>query len=196
LKAGAPLLDRKGRPDESIPVAGASESRAGGFREDLFYLLGGFPIQVPSLPDRIADIGAVAAHFIRHYCEQPNLCSRKLTRGDVETLERYDWPGTTRELQPAIERSLIRSRNGRLKLDLGEARQRLPQKPAASRVEDDAAPVLTITEIQEMERANIERALARCHGQVYGKNGAAALLGMKSTTLWSRLRSLRISTER
>ena len=56
-------------------------------------------------------------------------------------------------------------------------------------------PVLTITEIREMERANIERALRQCKGQVYGKDGAAALLGMKPTTLWSRLRSLGISTE-
>jgi transcriptional regulator with GAF, ATPase, and Fis domain len=55
---------------------------------------------------------------------------------------------------------------------------------------------LTLTEIKEMERANIERALARCNGQVYGKDGAAALLGMKPTTLWSRLRSLGISTEK
>jgi hypothetical protein len=57
-------------------------------------------------------------------------------------------------------------------------------------------PVLTITEIKEMVRANIERALARCNGRVYGKDGAAALLGMKPTTLWSRLRSLGISTEK
>jgi transcriptional regulator with GAF, ATPase, and Fis domain len=55
---------------------------------------------------------------------------------------------------------------------------------------------LTITQIKEMERANIERALRQCNGQVYGKDGAAALLGMKPTTLWSRLRSLGISTDR
>jgi transcriptional regulator with GAF, ATPase, and Fis domain len=71
-----------------------------------------------------------------------------------------------------------------------------PQKPPASRAEDDATPVLTLAQIKEMECANIERALAQCNGQVYGKNGAAALLGMKPTTLWSRLRSLRISTEK
>ena len=90
---------------------------------------------------------------------------------------------------------MIRSRGARLEFELGEARQRPPQKPTASRAEDDATPVLTITEIKEMERANIELALERCNGQVYGKDGAAALLGMKPTTLWSRLRSLKISTE-
>jgi transcriptional regulator with GAF, ATPase, and Fis domain len=91
---------------------------------------------------------------------------------------------------------LIRSRGTRLEFELGEARQRLPPKPTAGRAEDDATPVLTLTQIKEMERANIERALRRCNGQVYGRDGAAALLGMKPTTLWSRLRSLGISTEK
>jgi len=172
-----------------------AESRAGRFREDLYYRLGVFPIQVPPLRDRTADIGPLAAHFVRHFCEQQNLPSRKLTRGDVERLARYDWPGNIRELQNVIERALIRSRGGRLEFELGEARQRLPPKRTASGAEEDATPVLTLTEIKEMERANIERALRRCNGQVYGRDGAAALLGMKPTTLWSRLRSLGISTK-
>jgi transcriptional regulator with GAF, ATPase, and Fis domain len=171
-----------------------AESRAGRFREDLYYRLGVFPIQVPPLRDRAADIGPLAAHFARHFCEQLSLPSRKLTRGEIEALERYDWPGNIRELQNVIERALIRSRGGRLEFDLGRAR-RLPQRPTASRAEDDE-PVLTITEIKELERANIERALRRCNGQVYGKEGAAALLGMRPTTLWSRLRGLGISTEK
>jgi transcriptional regulator with GAF, ATPase, and Fis domain len=172
-----------------------ADSRAGRFREDLYYRLGVFPIQVPPLRDRAADIGPLAAHFVRHFCEQLNLPLRKLTRGDVETLERYDWPGNIRELQNVIERGMIRSRGRRLEFELGEAKRRLPQKPTASRP-DDETRVLTVMEIKEMERANIERALARCDGQVYGKNGAAALLGMKPTTLWSRLRSLGMSTEK
>jgi transcriptional regulator with GAF, ATPase, and Fis domain len=163
---------------------------------DMYYRLGVFPIQVPPLRDRAAGIGPLAAHFVRHFREQLNLPSRKLTHGDVESLERYDWPGNIRELQNVIERAVIRFRSGRLKFELEEARRPQPQKPAASAVEDDAARVLTFTEIKDMERANIERALARCNGQVYGKNGAAALLGMKPTTLWSRLQSLGISTEK
>ena len=172
-----------------------AESRAGRFREDLYFRLGVFPIRVPPLRDRAADIGPLAAHFVRHFAEQLNLPSGKLTRGDVDRLERYDWPGNVRELQNVIERALIRSQGGRLEFELGEARQRLPQKPPASRVEDDVARVLSIAEIKEMERANIERTLRQCNGQVYGKHGAAALIGMKPTTLWSRIRNLGISTE-
>jgi len=86
--------------------------------------------------------------------------------------------GHIRELQNVIERALIRSRSGRLKFELKEAKQRLPQEPTASRAEDHETRVLTITEIKEMERANIERALRQCNGQVYGRDGAAALLGM------------------
>ena len=172
-----------------------AESRAGRFREDLYYRLGVFPIQVPPLRDRAADIGPLAAHFVRHFGERLSLPSRKLTRGDVERLERYDWPGNIRELQNVIERALIRSRGGRLQFELGAAKERLPPKPDSSREGDDAAPVLTMAQVKEMERANIERALRRCNGQVYGKDGAAALLGMRPTTLWSRLRSLGISTE-
>src|SRR4029077_13952103 len=173
-----------------------AESRAGRFREDLYYRLGVFPIQVPPLRDRAADIGPLAAHFVRRFCEQLNLPSRKLTRGDVQTLERYDWPGNIRELQNVIERALILSRSGRLKFELKQAKQRLPQEPTASRAEDHETRVLTITEIKEMERANIERALRQCNGQVYCRDGAVALLEMKPTTLWSRPRSLKISTEK
>jgi transcriptional regulator with GAF, ATPase, and Fis domain len=172
-----------------------AESRAGRFREDLYYRLGVFPIQVPALRDRTADIGPLAAHFVRHFCEQLKLPSRKLTRGDVETLERYDWPGNIRELQNVIERALIRSREGKLQFELGEVRRRPPKKPVAN-LGDDTAPVLTSAEMKDFERANIERALKQCNGQVYGKDGAAALLGMKSTTLWSRCRALGISTDK
>lgn len=173
-----------------------ADSRAGRFREDLYYRLGVFPIQVPSLRDRIADIGPLAVHFVRHFCEQLNLPPRKLTRGDVAILERYDWPGNIRELQNVIERALIRSRGGKLKFELGEVRKGPPQNLSQRLGEDDAIPVLTLTEMKEMERANFERALKQCHGQVYGEDGAAALLGMKPTTLWSRLRSLGILAEK
>jgi transcriptional regulator with GAF, ATPase, and Fis domain len=171
-----------------------AEASAGRFRLDLYYRLVVFPIQVPPLRDRAADIGLLATHFVRHFCQHLNLPPRKLTRGDVETLERYDWPGNIRELQNVIERALIRSRGGRLQFDLGKPLPRRARKTSENREAKEATPVLTMAEMRELERANIERALAQSDGQVYGTRGAAALLGMKPTTLWSRLRSLGIST--
>jgi transcriptional regulator with GAF, ATPase, and Fis domain len=153
-----------------------------------------FPIQVPPLRDRTADIGLLATYFARHFCQQLKLPPRKLTRSDVETLERYDWPGNIRELQNVIERALIRSRVGRLQFDLGKPLPRRARKASENSAQEDAKTVLTMAEIKELERANLERALAQSNGQVYGTRGAAALLGMKPTTLWSRLRSLGIST--
>jgi transcriptional regulator with GAF, ATPase, and Fis domain len=170
-----------------------AESSAGRFRLDLYYRLGVFLIQVPPLRDRKADIGLLATHFVRHFCQQLNLPPRKLTRGDVETLERYDWPGNIRELQNVIERALIRSRGGRLQFDLGKPLPRRTRPASETNAPEDAQTVRTMAEMRELERANLERALAQCNGQVYGTRGAAALLGMKPTTLWSRLRSLGIS---
>jgi transcriptional regulator with GAF, ATPase, and Fis domain len=171
-----------------------AEARTGRFRQDLYYRLGVFPIQVPPLRDRKADIGLVATHFVAHFCQQLNLPPRKLTRGDVETLERYDWPGNIRELQNVIERALIRSRGGRLQFDLGEPLSRRVRKASVNSTQEEASAVLTVAEMRELERANLERALAQTGGRVYGTRGAAAMLGMKPTTLWSRLRSLGIST--
>ena len=171
-----------------------AESSAGRFRQDLYYRLGVFPIQVPPLRDRTADIGLLATHFVQHFCRQLHLPPRKLTRGDVETLNRYDWPGNIRELQNVIERALIRSRGGRLEFDLGKPLPRRAPKDLEHSAQVDAQTVLTAAEIRELERANVARALAQTNGQVYGTRGAAALLGMKPTTLWSRLRSLGIST--
>lgn len=171
-----------------------AEASAGRFRQDLYYRLGVFPIHVPPLRDRSADIGLLATHFVQHLCQQLNLPPRKLTRGDVETLERYDWPGNIRELQNVIERALIRSRGGKLQFDLGEPQPRRVRTHAEGSSVAETTPVLTMAEMQELERANFERALAQSGGQIYGNRGAAALLGMKATTLWSRLRSLGIST--
>jgi transcriptional regulator with GAF, ATPase, and Fis domain len=89
---------------------------------------------------------------------------------------------------------LIRSRGGRLQFDLGKPLPRRAKKGSDVSAPEEATTVLTTAQMRELERANLERALAQCNGQVYGARGAAAVLGMKPTTLWSRLRSLGIST--
>ena len=117
-----------------------------------------------------------------------------LTGEDSERLQRYDWPGNIRELQNVIERAVILSKGERLRLDLalprgGDAPEE-PISPAASCPDD---VVLTDRECRERERANLMRALDRCGGRIYGRGGAADLLGINPTTLASRLRAFKIS---
>ena len=173
-----------------------AESRAGRFRQDLFYRLGVFPIQVAPLRDRIKDIGPLAAHFVQVLCRRLGLPLRKITRRDVETLERYDWPGNIRELQNVLERALIRAQGGPLRFDFGE--RGTPQRNDLLRNQGSETPpgVLTVGQMQTLERENIERALAVCEGRIYGPKGAAALLELKPSTLWSRMRSLSIAKEK
>ena len=120
-----------------------------------------------------------------------------LTPEDVQRLQRYDWPGNVRELQNVMERAVILSQGGPLRLDIalscidGASKERLWSADGHS-----DAVVLTDRECRERERANVMRALARCEGRVYGRGGAAELLGINPTTLASRLRALKITPPR
>ena len=117
-----------------------------------------------------------------------------LTPDDVEWLQRYDWPGNIRELQNVIERAVILSKGIRLRLDValprGADAATGPCSPAEVCKDDDV--VLTDRECRARERANVMRALERSDGRVYGRGGAAELLGLNPTTLASRLRALKI----
>jgi transcriptional regulator with GAF, ATPase, and Fis domain len=171
-----------------------AESTAGRFRQDLFYRLCVFPIQVAPLRDRAEDIGPLAAHFMQSLCRKLNVPLRKITRRDVATLQRYDWPGNIRELQNVMERALIRAHGGPLNFDLEEPRRQFAAAAPGVSATETPPPILTTTELREFERQNIERALAASEGRIYGSRGAAALLGMKPTTLWSRIRALGITS--
>lgn len=169
-----------------------AEVENGRFREDLFFRLNVFPIECSPLRQRRDDIAMLAQHFLRLSCQRLNVELPRLSRGDVEALESYAWPGNARELQNVIERAAILSRQGRLVLNL----------PAASKVQgagrkaaklDAEQPILTATEMAEYETRNIQRALSSCGGRVAGADGAAELLGMKTQTLYSRLRKLKLS---
>jgi transcriptional regulator with GAF, ATPase, and Fis domain len=166
----------------------AAEAKAGRFREDLYYRLSVFPIQVPPLRERPADIEILATHFVELASRRLNLPRGRLTRADVERLAAYDWPGNIRELQNVIERAAIVSQGGPLRLaDL------LPG-PAAARSNLPAAAPAVLDEalMKNRMRENIETALRECGGRIYGPGGAAARLGVKPTTLASRLKTLGI----
>ncbi len=108
---------------------------------------------------------------------------------NIQDLQRYTWPGNVRELQHVLERACIVSERGRLNFEhLGEA---IPAQldNATSQIDDR---ILTAAELRDLEARNIRAALDRTDGKVYGDNGAAALLGMKPTTLASRIKALDI----
>jgi transcriptional regulator with GAF, ATPase, and Fis domain len=174
-----------------------AEVDAGRFRQDLYYRLSVFPIELPPLRERRADIAALAEHFVR---SSPRRTGKPLRLDTValRQLEAHDWPGNVRELQNAIERARIVAGDGALRFDgLGEpgmsARPRV-RRPAVEPTA--AAPVKTRGQLRDEERHNIEAALAACGGRVFGPKGAAHLLGMKPTTLSSRLKALGIVAKR
>ena len=157
------------------------EVEAGRFRQDLFYRLSVFPIEVPPLRERKEDIPVLAAHFLKAGAQKMNLKPSRLTAEDAALLRAYSWPGNVRELQNVIERAIILSQGGPLRFDLASSGAR-PLVPRTG--------VLTREELKQYERESIRAALAQTNGKVFGANGAAALLGMKGTTLASRIKAL------
>ena len=164
---------------------------AGRFREDLFYRLSVFPVEVPPLRERPEDIVPLAQHFLEQTCKDFGREILKLTKAQADVLERYGWPGNIRELKNVIERAVILSPGKQMRLDLSMPEAVLPG-PAA-----DAAPaagerILSDSEVRDFLRRNVERALDKAGGRVSGKGGAAELLGLRPTTLADRIRAYNI----
>jgi transcriptional regulator with GAF, ATPase, and Fis domain len=164
----------------------------GDFREDLFYRLSVFPIDVPPLRERGDDVVQLAQHFLEQTCTDFGRPVLKLTRSQVQTLRKYAWPGNVRELKNVIERAVILSTGNVLRLDLS-----MPNLHGSTAVSRGVTPrepdtVLTEVEMREFQRSNIINALKRSHWRVSGPAGAAQLLGVKPTTLADRIRSLAI----
>jgi PAS domain S-box-containing protein len=167
------------------------EVAEGRFREDLYYRLNVFPIRVPPLRERQEDIAPLATSFARRFARKLGRPFESLSLDEIGRLRSYGWPGNVRELQNAIERALVVSAGGRLDLDraLPVAAATRPFAPESITSQDR---VWTDRELQEKERANFLRALEQCRWRVSGKDGAASLLGMKPSTLTSRLKALKI----
>ncbi len=165
----------------------AAEVRAGRFREDLFYRLSVFPIEVPPLRDRSSDIGELAQHFVELACAELRKGAPLITRQQLASLKAHDWPGNVRELKNVIERAVILSSGKRLRLDLV-----LPsaKAEATSERERDAGEFLTEEEMTQLERENLRTALAAADWRVSGEGGAAELLGIKPSTLAYRMKQL------
>ncbi|QDT73602.1 sigma-54-dependent Fis family transcriptional regulator [Lacipirellula limnantheis] len=166
-----------------------AEAEAGRFRQDLYYRLSVFPMELPPLRKRIEDIPLLAEHFLSRFARQLGRPRHRLTLANVQELQGYDWPGNVRELQHALERACIVAADGRLRFDFPEVASKHRAKPLAS---NSIKQVLTDAEVRTFEANNIKAALAECNGKVYGSKGAAELLKMKPTTLNSRIKALGI----
>jgi transcriptional regulator with GAF, ATPase, and Fis domain len=173
------------------------ESLEGRFRQDLYYRLSVFPIELPPLRERFEDVPLLAEFFLRKFARQLGRKRLRLTQANMQQLQQYDWPGNVRELQHVLERACIVSSQGHLQLDLPAATKRpaaMAIQPQATDRQSSAAEILTDAEMRALEAANIQRALAAAGGKIYGSGGAAARLGLKPTTLASRIKSLGIKT--
>ena len=163
----------------------------GKFREDLFYRLSVFPIDVPPLRERGDDVIQLAQEFLATSCKDFGREPMTLTRGQANKLRAYDWPGNVRELKNVIERAVILSPGNVLRLEasLPEAATNGPQRLTAA---GEPAEFLTEQEMREFQKNNTIAALKQANWRVSGPGGAADMLGIKPTTLADRIRTLGI----
>ena len=168
------------------------EVAAGRFREDLFYRLNVFPIRVPPLRDRAGDMPALAGHLLAQICRAMKVPPVTLDNEQLGRLQAHTWPGNVRELRNVLERAVIvaASRKGPVAVRIDASTDASGAQPsvASAAGRADAGRVATLSELRERERENIAAALDACGGRVYGPSGAAALLGVKPTTLASRIK--------
>src|SRR5262245_15168868 len=167
----------------------AEDVRRGRFREDLYYRLSVFPITLAPLRERKADIPLLAAHFVERACKEFKKPLGLMSSEALAALKAYDWPGNVRELQNVVERAVITARDSLISFELPSAPS---NKQASDRPGHSAAVVAIRTEeeVRESERANILAALNKTRWKVYGRGGAAELLGIKAGTLAARIKKL------
>src|SRR6267143_2172931 len=160
----------------------------GKFREDLYYRLNVFPIEVPALRDRADDIPLLVEYLVQRFALKAGKKIRRIEERTLELLRAYDWPGNVRELQNVIERSVILSDGEAFSVDEAWLR-RNADGAFESTVSAPGAGAAH-------EREGIEAALAASQGRVSGPAGAAIRLGIPRQTLESRIRALRINKHR
>jgi formate hydrogenlyase transcriptional activator len=154
------------------------------FRSDLYYRLNVFPIVNPPLRERREDIAPLVRYFTQKFSRRMNKRIESIPTEAMTALSRYHWPGNIRELENLIERAVILSSGSKLEVPLGELEQRSGS--------DGFESTRPLTTLEEAEREHIRQALHQANWQVGGPSGAAVRLGMKRTTLQSKMAKLGI----
>jgi DNA-binding NtrC family response regulator len=160
----------------------------GRFREDLYYRLNVFPLRLAALRERKEDIPLLATHFVELLAKELGCPKPRLTRAGIGTLQGYGWPGNIRELRNVIERAVIFAQGGALEFDvsgIGSSVDRASFEPPE--IDQTELEYLTESEMRRRERQNLFAVLQKAGWKISGINGAAELLGVKPTTLISRI---------
>jgi formate hydrogenlyase transcriptional activator len=165
--------------DLSVAVA------AGKFREDLFYRLNVFPIQIPPLRQRVGDISLLVQYLIDRYGKKTGRKFRNISNKTLKAFQAYDWPGNIRELQNVIERAVILCDGDTFSVDESWLKRQPPKPPETG--------TRLVPTLVDREKAMIESALQECHGHISGSKGAAAKLGIPRQTLESKIAKLGIN---
>ena len=145
---------------------------AGTFREDLYYRLNVFPIRMPSLRERVEDIPPLVWGYVTEFSATFGKQIETITSGTMAALQRYPWPGNVRELRNVIERAMINARDGALSIEL-------PRPVLKSQTQSDR--------LADVEKEHVRRVLDMTRWRIRGANGAADRLGLRPTTLESRM---------
>ena len=161
----------------------------GAFREDLYYRLNVFPLEMPPLRARGPDIPLLVEYFIDRYARKAGKNIRSVDKKTLQLLQSYPWPGNIRELQNVIERSIIVCETEVFTVD----ESWLSQRPLDMR---SGSKLLLSEKVVAAEKEIIEEALRESHGRIFGPSGAAAKLGIARSTLESKIRSLNINKNR
>ncbi len=166
--------------------------RAGTFREDLFYRLNVFPIQIPSLRERVDDIPLLVEYLIDRYAKKAGKNIRNIEKKTLELFKAYSWPGNIREMQNVVERAVILCDGETFSVDATWLTHESPRESSALGI-----PLKGLLRLDEnQEREMIETALTECGGRISGPSGAATRLGIPRQTLESKITNLGINKHR
>ena len=154
--------------------------QAGTFRQDLYYRINVFPIEVPPLRERREDVSVLAYHFLNRYADRENKSCRSIAEPVMDKLERHSWPGNIRELENVIQRGVLSSNGAVLQL------------PPFEKDKQTHVDTSIVETFEDHARRHIIEALRLSHGKLYGPGGAADILQINSSTLASRMKKLGI----